>query len=116
MFRQGEQYDIAQCNNAYVFPGLGLGILACHARRVTEEMLMAASRSGRAVAAGDNRKGGLLPPVDHIETVSRHIAFAVARAAIEQGVAPAMEDEMLLARIEETRWQADYAPYRRAAL
>ena len=47
-------------------------------------------------------KGGLLPPVDHIETVSRHIAFAVARAAIEQGVAPAMEDEMLLARIEET--------------
>ena len=57
---------------------------------------------GRAVAAGDNRKGGLLPPVDHIETVSRHIAFAVARAAIEQGVAPAMEDEMLLARIEET--------------
>ena len=62
---------------------------------------MAASRSGRAVAAGDNRKGGLLPPVDHIETVSRHIAFAVARAAIEQGVAPAMEDEMLLARIED---------------
>ena len=117
VFWQGEQYDIAQCNNAYVFPGLGLGILACRARRVTEEMLMAASRSLAAQSPlVTTEKGGLLPPVDHIETVSRHIAFAVARAAIEQGVAPAMEDEMLLARIEETWWQADYAPYRRAAL
>ena len=117
VFWQGEQYDIAQCNNAYVFPGLGLGILACHARRVTEEMLMAASHSLAAQSPlVTTEKGGLLPPVDHIETVSRHIAFAVARAAIEQGVAPAMEDEILLARIEETWWQADYAPYRRAAL
>ena len=47
-------------------------------------------------------RGGLLPPVDQIETVSRQIAVAVARAAIEQGVAPALDDETLMARIEKT--------------
>jgi malate dehydrogenase (oxaloacetate-decarboxylating) len=45
VFYQNEQYEIAQCNNAYIFPGLGLGIMACNARRVTEEMLMTASRT-----------------------------------------------------------------------
>ena len=110
-------YPIAQCNNAYIFPGLGLGVLACNARRVTEEMLMAASRSLAAQSPlVTTEKGGLLPPVDQIETVSCQIAVAVARAAIEQGVAPAIDDETLMARIEKTWWQADYAPYRRSAL
>jgi malate dehydrogenase (oxaloacetate-decarboxylating) len=117
VFWQNEQYDIAQCNNAYIFPGLGLGILASNARRVTEEMLMVASRSLAAQSPlVTTEKGGLLPPVDCIDTVSRNIAFAVARAAIGQGVAAAMDDETLLAQIEKTWWQADYAPYRRSAL
>ncbi len=117
VFWENEHYEIAQCNNAYIFPGLGLGVLACNARRVTEEMLMAASRSLAAQSPlVTTEKGGLLPPVDQIETVSRQIAVAVARAAIEQGVAPAIDDETLMARIEKTWWQADYAPYRRSAL
>ena len=114
VFWENAHYEIAQCNNAYIFPGLGLGVLACNARRVTEEMLMAASRSLAAQSPlVTTEKGGLLPPVDQIETVSRQIAVAVARAAIEQGVAPAIDDETLMARIEKTWWQADYAPYRR---
>ena len=117
VFWENEHYEIAQCNNAYIFPGLGLGVLACNARRVTEEMLMAASRNLAAQSPlVTTEKGGLLPPVDQIETVSRQIAVAVARAAIEQGVAPAIDDETLMARIEKTWWQADYAPYRRSAL
>ncbi len=117
VFWENEHYEIAQCNNAYISPGLGLGVLACNARRVTEEMLMAASRSLAAQSPlVTTEKGGLLPPVDQIETVSRQIAVAVARAAIEQGVAPAIDDETLMARIEKTWWQADYAPYRRSAL
>jgi malate dehydrogenase (oxaloacetate-decarboxylating) len=80
-------------------------------------MLMVASRSLAAQSPlVTTEKGGLLPPVDQIETVSRNIAFAVARAAIEQGIAPAIDDEELMARIEKTYWQADYAPYRRSSL
>ena len=117
VFYQNEEYEIAQCNNAYIFPGLGLGILASHARRVTEEMLMVASRTLAAHSPlVTTEKGGLLPPVDQIETVSRHIAFAVARAAIEKGIAPAISDEALMERIDATYWQSDYAPYRRSAL
>ncbi|MGL6018112.1 MAG: NAD-dependent malic enzyme, partial [Gibbsiella quercinecans] len=96
VFYQDELYDIAQCNNAYIFPGLGLGILAAKARRVTEGMLMAASH---ALAAHSplvlTEQGGLLPPVAEIETLSRAIAFAVGRAAQQDDVAPAMSEDAL---------------------
>lgn len=117
VFWQNERYEIAQCNNAYIFPGLGLGVLASKARRVTEEMLITASRNLASQSPLVNTEtGGLLPPVEHIEVVSRNIAFAVARTAIEQGIAPALSDEALLERIEETYWKADYVQYRRSAL
>lgn len=116
VFYQDELYDIAQCNNAYIFPGLGLGILAAKARRVTEGMLMAASH---ALAAHSplvlTEQGGLLPPVAEIETLSRAIAFAVGRAAQQDDVAPAMSEDALRTAIEDMFWQAQYAPYKRAS-
>lgn len=116
VFYQDELYDIAQCNNAYIFPGLGLGILAAKARRVTEGMLMAASH---ALAAHSplvlTEQGGLLPPVAEIETLSRAIAFAVGRAAQQDDVAPAMSEDALRTAIEDMFWQARYAPYKRAS-
>lgn len=117
VFWQDAQYDIAQCNNAYIFPGLGLGVLASKALRVTEGMLMTASR---ALAAHSplvkTEKGGLLPPVDDIEAVSRNIALAVARTAMEGGIAPTVSDAALEKRIEQMYWKAKYASYRRASL
>lgn len=116
VFYQDELYDIAQCNNAYIFPGLGLGILAAKARRVTEGMLMAASH---ALAAHSplvlTEQGRLLPPVAEIETLSRAIAFAVGRAAQQDDVAPAMSEDALRTAIEDMFWQARYAPYKRAS-
>lgn len=116
VFYQDELYDIAQCNNAYIFPGLGLGILAAKARRVTEGMLMAASH---ALAAHSplvlTEQGGLLPPVAEIETLSRAIAFAVGRAAQQDDVAPTMSEDALRTAIEDMFWQAQYAPYKRAS-
>lgn len=116
VFYQDQLYDIAQCNNAYIFPGLGLGILAAKARRVTEGMLMAASH---ALAAHSplvlTEQGGLLPPVAEIETLSRAIAFAVGRAAQQDDVAPAMSEDALRTAIEDMFWQAQYAPYKRAS-
>lgn len=116
VFYQDQLYDIAQCNNAYIFPGLGLGILAAKARRVTEGMLMAASH---ALAAHSplvlTEQGGLLPPVAEIETLSRAIAFAVGRAAQQDDVAPVMGEDALRTAIEDMFWQAQYAPYKRAS-
>ena len=71
VFWQNEQYDIAQCNNAYIFPGLGLGILASKAERVTEAMLITCSKTLAAHSPLATREtGGLLPPVEEIETVA----------------------------------------------
>ncbi|MDU4352455.1 NAD-dependent malic enzyme [Phytobacter diazotrophicus] len=112
----GAVYEIAQCNNAYIFPGLGLGILAGNAKRVTENMLMAASQ---ALAAHSPQatleRGGLLPAVEDIGEISRAIALATARAAQQDGVAPQASDDELHAAIEKTFWEAQYAPYKRAS-
>lgn len=114
---QDAQYDIAQCNNAYIFPGLGLGVLASKARRVTEEMLMTASRTlavhSPLVKTG---KGGLLPLIDDIEVVSRNIALAVAYTAVEEGIAPPQSQVALEKRIDNMYWKANYNLYRRASL
>ncbi|OMP91368.1 NAD-dependent malic enzyme [Raoultella terrigena] len=112
----GKTYDIAQCNNAYIFPGLGLGVLAGKVERITEKMLTAASRTLAAhspLAAAES--GGLLPPVAEIETISRAIALAIAKVAQQEGVAPQLSEEQLLARIEQTYWQARYTAYKRSS-
>ncbi|MEN0579883.1 malate dehydrogenase (oxaloacetate-decarboxylating) [Phytobacter palmae] len=112
----GAVYEIAQCNNAYIFPGLGLGILAGKARRVTENMLMAASQ---ALAAHSPQatleRGGLLPAVEDIGEISRAIALATARAAQQDGVAPQASDDELNTAIGNTFWEAQYASYKRAS-
>ncbi|MCL5497827.1 NAD-dependent malic enzyme [Escherichia coli] len=112
----GAVYEIAQCNNAYIFPGLGLGILAGKARRVTENMLMAASQ---ALAAHSPQatleRGGLLPAVEDIGEISRAIALATARAAQQDGVAPQASDDELNTAIGKTFWEAQYASYKRAS-
>ena len=112
----GAVYEIAQCNNAYIFPGLGLGILAGNAKRVTENMLMAASQ---ALAAHSPQatleRGGLLPAVEDIGEISRAIALATARAAQQDGVAPQASDDELNTAIGKTFWEAQYASYKRAS-
>lgn len=114
---QGETHEIAQCNNAYIFPGLGLGILAAKAQRVTEAMLITCSKTLAAhsplVTTG---KGGLLPPVEQIEMISRAIAMDVARVAQQEGVAPDISEEQLAVSIDKTFWQARYTSYKRSAL
>ncbi|WP_455818288.1 NAD-dependent malic enzyme [Pseudomonas cerasi] len=116
VFYQDQRYDIAQCNNAYIFPGLGLGILAVKAERVTEGMLMAASYTmANHSPLAMTGQGQLLPAVEEIETLSRAIAFAVGRAAQQDNVAPVMSEEQLHAAIKNNFWQARYTPYRRAS-
>jgi len=116
VFYQDESYEIAQCNNAYIFPGLGLGVLAGKLTRVTDTMLSVASKTLAAFSPlANTEKGGLLPPVDIIETVSKAIALQVAQAGQQEGVGPLMSEEELTTRLENIYWDARYKAYKRAS-
>lgn len=116
VFYDGKTYDIAQCNNAYIFPGLGLGILASKAQRVTEAMLITCSKTLAAHSPLASREtGALLPPVEEIEMISRAIAAEVARAAQRDGVAPQIDEAQLAANIDKTFWRARYTAYKRSS-
>jgi malate dehydrogenase (oxaloacetate-decarboxylating) len=105
-------HRIAQSNNAYIFPGLGLGILASEARRVSDGMFMAAAETlADCAPAISDDIDRLLPPVSELPAVSRRIAFAVGRAAVNEGLAPERSDEEITARVEETFWEPRYRPY-----
>ncbi|MFH0228718.1 NAD-dependent malic enzyme [Vibrio diabolicus] len=113
---EGRTYPIVQCNNSYIFPGIGLGVLAVNAKRVTDEMLMESSRAlATCSPLAINGRGALLPPLEEIHSVSKKIAFAVGKKAIEQGVALEITDEALNVAIEQSFWQPVYRRYKRTA-
>ncbi|MDY0065189.1 MAG: NAD-dependent malic enzyme [Steroidobacteraceae bacterium] len=110
----GRSIPIPQCNNAFIFPGLGLGVLASGASRITDAMFVAAARALSELSpALADPSAPLLPTVEKVREASRHVAFAVAREAERTGFAPAMTDEELLRRINDKMWTPRYLPYRR---
>ncbi|ARD23555.1 MULTISPECIES: NAD-dependent malic enzyme [Shewanella] len=113
---EGETYEIAQCNNSFIFPGIGLGVLASGATRVSDEMLMASSRAlSECSPLGKNGTGSLLPALEDIQEVSKYIAFAVAKKAIEQELALPCPDELLTQKIDSNFWEPEYRRYRRTS-
>ncbi len=109
-------YEIAQCNNSYIFPGIGLGVLAVKAKRITDNMLMASSRAlAECSPLAVDGEGQLLPPLDDIHSVSKKIAFAVGKAAIADGAALEMKDETLLKSIDKNFWYPEYRNYKRTS-
>lgn len=112
----GQTYPIAQCNNSFIFPGIGLGVLAIKATRVSDEMLRESSRAlAECSPLAINGSGALLPPLEEIHTVSKKIAFAVAKKAIEQGYALEITDEALHQKIDQYFWKPVYRRYKRTA-
>ena len=106
---RGRNYPIAQCNNSYIFPGLGLGVRAAGAARVTDGMFMAAARALAACSpARRDPTGTLLPPLSESRQVARSIALAVAAAATREGLAEPRRPEDLAARIDATIWWPRY--------
>ena len=111
---QGKIYNISQCNNSYIFPGIGLGVVAVGANRVTDHMLMVSSTALADCSPKlQDPDADLLPDLNELQQVSRIIAFKVAKAAIEDGVAPALSDEQILESIEKNFWKPAYRSYRR---
>jgi malate dehydrogenase (oxaloacetate-decarboxylating) len=110
----GRQISIAQTNNSYIFPGVGLGILAVGARRVTDSMFTAAARSLAELSpARHDPHAPLLPPVQELRNVAVAIATAVARQAQRDGVAEPCSEDELAGRIAAQIWEPVYRPYRR---
>jgi malate dehydrogenase (oxaloacetate-decarboxylating) len=109
---KGKTYRITQTNNSYIFPGMGLGILASGARRVTDGMFMVAATTLAGLASVDpDGEPRLLPPIADLRKLSVIMAKAVARQAQADGVAPASSPEELDACIEAYVWDPHYRPY-----
>lgn len=113
----GDQvHEIAQCNNSYIFPGIGLGVITVKATRITDNMMMAASKAlADASPLALLGKGALLPPLDTIREVSKVIAKAVIAQAIADGVALPIPPELIDGKIEQHFWQPEYREYRRTS-
>jgi malate dehydrogenase (oxaloacetate-decarboxylating) len=106
---KGRKIPIAQCNNVYIFPAMGLAVVASGARRVTEPMMLAAARAlGANSPALKDPSASLLPPLPDIRRVAADIAVAVGIEAQRDGVAPKVSEDELRRRVQETQWTPIY--------
>jgi len=105
----GRKIEIAQCNNVYIFPAIGLGVVASNARQVTEPMMLTAARvlAGNSPALKD-ASASLLPSLKELRKVAAKIAFAVGIEAQKEGVAAKTSEDELRQRVLDTQWTPAY--------
>ncbi|WP_028388442.1 NAD-dependent malic enzyme [Legionella fairfieldensis] len=111
---QNRLVQIAQCNNALVFPGIGLGVLTVQASRLSTRMIWAAALALSEYSP--SKKDSflpLLPSLDDAQTVAKHIAIAVAQTAIEEGLAQKNKEADLEKLIQDNFWEPRYLPFRK---
>ncbi len=106
---QGQKHVIGQCNNAFVFPGVGLGVLISEASRVTDSMFLAAARAlAEFTPAHAPSETSLYPSLQELRAASRLIAFKVAQTARDEGFGQSLDDKALQAAIDSFCWSPDY--------
>ncbi len=109
---EGSRFVPGQANNAYIFPGIGLGAIAVGARRITDEMFSAAAKTlAGLVSADDLAHGCLFPPLGKIRAVSAQIAVAVAEVAYRQDLTSLARPQDLLAFMQAQQYTATYQQY-----
>ena len=107
---EGKKHVIGQCNNVFIFPGVGLGALVADASQVTDSMFLAAARTladFSASEAGGN--GSLFPPLSQLRAISRAIGFRVAQTARDEGIGRKLDDDKLYSALDEFIWNPNYA-------
>ncbi|MFP3509171.1 NAD-dependent malic enzyme [Peribacillus sp. SIMBA_075] len=107
----GVIYTIGQSNNAYIFPGLGLGAIVAEATRISKGMLAAASSAVSRLSDSSKHGASLLPSIKQLQEVSKSVAIEVAKTAIEEGVAKADITDIEKA-ITEYMWKPEYKTIR----
>ena len=100
-------YCIAQANNALIFPGLGLGVSVVRARRVTDSMIYSAAAALAGLVNEYRRGAALLPSMQNLRLVSSTVAVAVARTAMDEGVAEVYPSDLIKA-VFERMWKPAY--------
>ena len=107
----GKTIEIGQGNNAFVFPGVGLGVLVSEARKVTDAMFAAAAEQlADAVGPDDLASGSLFPRGREMRRVAARIAEAVVRTARDEGVGRPIPDADIKAAVAEAMWEPAYLP------
>ncbi len=101
------RYQIAQANNALVFPGLGLGVVVAKATRISDRMIAAAADAVARMSDATTPGAALLPPMTDLRTVSAAVAIAVATAAAEEGLAQ-VELHDLIQQVHDAMWRPEY--------
>ena len=104
---KGVDYEIGQANNALIYPGLGLGMLASEAKLLTDKMIGAAAHSLSGIVNPGQPGAPVLPPFQYVADVSIKVAEAVAKKAQEQGLAQAKETDMAKA-VRDLKWYPKY--------
>jgi malate dehydrogenase (oxaloacetate-decarboxylating) len=105
----GESHLITQVNNLYLFPGLGRGIIAVGARRVSDAMLSAAATAIGSITPRDAAAPAtLLPPLMQVGDVADGVAVAVARQAVAEGLAEQLDDQQIIEAVEACKWTSTY--------
>ncbi len=108
----GVTHRPGQGNNAYIFPGVGMGALACGASRITDEMFAASAQTLSGLVSDEDLKQGLIyPPLSKIRNVSAHIAVAVARVAFARGLATLPEPADLEEYVRGQMYDPNYTLY-----
>ncbi len=114
--RNGRDFRVDQTNNAYVYPGIGLGAVAAKARRISDGVFLAAARTIAELSpARHNSEANLLPPLVELRKISFRVAVAVAKQALAEGLAAPLTEEQIAAAIRAKMWEPVYASYRRLA-
>jgi len=107
----GTAHRIGQANNVFIFPGMGLGVIAVGAREVTDSMFLEAAKAlSSATRLEDVAQGQLYPHIEDVRDVSRAVAIAVASRAIKEGVADPVDD--VEAAVDAEMWFPEYIPMR----
>ncbi len=114
--RGERRHVIGQANNAFVFPGIGLGAVVAEAREITDEMFLTAA-DAMAATVGQDRldQGALFPNQSELRHVSRQVAIAVVRCARDRGVGRHFHDEEIEPAVDAMMWDPEYVPYVSAA-
>lgn len=110
---KGDSIRIGQCNNVYIFPGVGLGVLASGARRVSDEMFLVAARALREMSPVlRDPRASLYPALEDVREVSRAVAVEVGLEAQREGLADKTSREEMEQRVKDRMWSPRYMRYR----
>ncbi|MDO8526605.1 MAG: NAD-dependent malic enzyme [Deltaproteobacteria bacterium] len=110
---EGKTYTIGQGNNAFIFPGVGLGVLAAKAKKVTDTMFAAAADAlSKQVSGAELEQGHIFPPIQKIRSVSVQVATAVFEEVLHEGLAPTPKQTPLNI-IKDKMWEPVYLPFKK---